>query len=135
MKIKFVFLFILIIFLSLSCSKKNNEKYNPLFFNVDSLLIGEQYTDSSYQFVFFSPKDWNSVPDDMFENIRKNIYLNPDSSFIKIVPEKIFMNNKIAAFCLISKFENVNLIKSNQNEFEKIGIQLKFIFSKDMDII
>ena len=127
MKIKYL-IFLVLIFLFLSCSKKSPETYKPLLFNVDSLFLDSQYFDDEFHFAFNPPKDWKPVSEELFKKIQNNIFLNSDSTIFKIMPKKIFMDSQKAAFCIISKFENVASSESLKNKYINL---LKEKFQKD----
>ena len=74
-----------------------------LVFNVDSLLIGEQYTEIGIS--FYPPKEWNQISSDLMASIEQSLQEMEDSSSVNIILQNVFLNQKNSCICFLSTFQ------------------------------
>ena len=106
MKLFKILLIILISIVLLNCTKdKTKEKPETLTFNVDSLLIGEQYTNTEIGISFYPPKEWNQISSDLMVSIEQSLQEMEDSSAVDIILQNVFLNQKNSCICFLSTFQ------------------------------
>ena len=106
MKLFKILLIILISMALLNCTKdKTKEKPETLIFNVDSLLIGEQYTNTEIGISFYPPKEWNQISSDLMVSIEQSLQEMEDSSAVDIILQNVFLNQKNSCICFLSTFQ------------------------------
>ena len=106
MKLFKILLIVLISFILLNCTKdKKMEELETLVFNVDSLLIGVQYTNTEIGFSFCPPKEWNQLSSDLMTSIEQSLQEIEDSSSVDIILQNVFLNQKNSCICFLSTFQ------------------------------
>ncbi len=105
MKLFRILLIVLISLVLLNCTKdKKKEEPETLIFNVDSLLIGEQYTNAEFGISFCPPKEWNQLSSDLMSSIEQSLQEMEDSSSVDIILQNVFLNQKNSCICFLSTF-------------------------------
>lgn len=104
MKLVKILIIVLISLFLLNCTKdKKKEELEMLVFNVDSLLIGEQYTEIGIS--FYPPKEWNQISSDLMASIEQSLQEMEDSSSVNIILQNVFLNQKNSCICFLSTFQ------------------------------
>ncbi len=104
MKLVKILIIVLISLFLLNCTKdKKKEELEMLVFNVDSLLIGEQYTEIGIS--FYPPKEWNQISSDLMASIEQSLQEMEDSSSVEIILQNVFLNQKNSCICFLSTFQ------------------------------
>ena len=106
MKLFKILIIILISIVLLNCTKdKTKEKPETLTFNVDSLLIGERYTNGDIGISFCPPKEWDQISSDLMTSIEQSLQEMEDSSAVDIILQNVFLNQKNSCICFLSTFQ------------------------------
>ena len=106
MKLIRILLIVLISIVLLNCTKdKKKEEPETLIFNVDSLLIGERYTNEEIGISFCPPKEWGQISSDLMVSIEQSLQEMEDSSAVEIILQNIFLNQKNSCICFLSTFQ------------------------------
>ena len=106
MKLYKILLIVLISLILLNCAKdKKKEELETLVFNVDSLLIGEHYTNSEIGISFYPPKEWNQLSSELMTSIEQSLQEMEDSSNVDIILQDVFLNQKNSCICFLSTFQ------------------------------
>ncbi len=106
MKLYKILLIVLISIILLNCTKdKEREELETLVFNVDSLLIGEQYTNPEIGISFCPPKEWNQLSSDLMTSIEQSLQEMEDSSSVDIILQNVFLNQQNSCICFLSTFQ------------------------------
>jgi hypothetical protein len=106
MKLFKILLIVLISMALLNCTKdKKKEELKTLIFNVDSLLIGEQYTNTEIGISFYPPKEWNQISSDLMVSIEQSLQEMEDTSSVDIILQNVFLNQKNSCICFLSTFQ------------------------------
>ncbi len=105
MKLFKILLIVLIPLILLNCTKdKKKEELETLIFDVDSLLIGEQYTNTEIGLSFCPPKEWNQISSNLMTSIEQSLQEIEDSSAVDIILQNVFLNQKNSCICFLSTF-------------------------------
>jgi hypothetical protein len=106
MKLFRILLIVLVSSVLLNCTKdKKKEEPETLIFNVDSLLIGEQYTNEELGISFCPPREWNQLSSDLMSSIEQSLQEMEDSSSVDIILQNVFLNQKNSSICFLSTFQ------------------------------
>lgn len=107
MKLIKILFIVLISIILLNCTKdKKKEELETLVFNVDSLLIGEQYTNIEIGISFYPPKEWDQISSDLMSSIEQSLQEMEDSSSVDIILQNVFLNQKNSSICFLSTFRD-----------------------------
>jgi len=106
MKLIKILFIVLISLVLLNCTKdKKKDELETLVFNVDSLLIGERYTNDELVISFCPPKEWNQISSDLMSSIEQSLQEMEDSSSVDIKLQNVFLNQKNSCICFLSTFQ------------------------------
>lgn len=100
------------------CETRQESEYEVLTFNVDQNLLGKSFRDSSQNFTFHPPINWNPVSVDMLHEIEKQLDLKIGDNY-QLTPIQIFFFNQQQSFCSVSK------VDSNEMNFTEYAGFLK----------
>ena len=107
MKLFRILLIVVISIFLLNCTKdKKKEELETLVFNVDSLLIGEQYENPEIGISFCPPKEWNQISSGLMSSIEQSLQEMEDSSSVDIILQNVFLNQKNSSICFLSTFRD-----------------------------
>ena len=106
MKLFRILLIVVISIFLLNCTKdKKREEPETLVFNVDSLLIGERYTNEEIGVSFCPPKEWTQLSSELMNSIEQSLLEMEDSSSVEIILQNVFLNQKNSCICFLSTFQ------------------------------
>ncbi len=106
MKLFKILLIVLISIVLLNCTKdKKKEEPETLIFNVDSLLIGERYTNEDIGISFCPPQEWGQISSDLMTSIEQSLQEMENSSAVDIILQNVFLNQKNSCICFLSTFQ------------------------------
>ena len=118
MKLYKILLFVLISLILLNCAKdKNKEELETLVFNIDSLLIGEQYTNPEIGISFCPPKEWNQLSSKLMTSIEQSLQEMEDSSSVDIILQDVFLNQINSCICFLSTFQKTITAKQIRDAY------------------